>query len=142
MPRYIDANKLKNRILEERAKIAITVVERYSFDTPVASTIGCAMRGGIRKALRCMEQTPTADVVPRAEVELYKRQVNELEDELATTYDKLENAKADVAREIFGELEAVLFGMRDEDSREPMLCVYLQEFEDLKKKYAGGEADA
>lgn len=138
MPRYIDANKLKNRILEERAKIAVTVVERYSLGTPVASTIDCAMRGGIRKALRCMEQTPTADVVPRAEVELYKRQVNELEDELATTYDKLENAKADAAREIFGELETVLFGMRDEDSEEPMLCVYLQEFEDLKKKYEGG----
>ena len=48
---------------------------------------------------------PTADVVPKSEVDLYKRQVDELEDELATTYDKLEKAKAEVAREIFEEIE-------------------------------------
>ena len=53
-------------------------------------------------------EIPSADVVPKSEVELYKRQVDELEDELASTYDKLENAKTDVAREIFEEIEAGL----------------------------------
>lgn len=37
-----------------------------------------------------------ADVVPKSEVDLYRKQVDELEDELASTYDKLENAKAEI----------------------------------------------
>jgi hypothetical protein len=47
--------------------------------------------------------------VPKSEVDLYRKQVDELEDELASTYDKLENAKAEVAREIFEEIEKELF---------------------------------
>ena len=50
------------------------------------------------KAERCKQFTPTADVVPKSEVDLYRKQVDELEDELASTYDKLETAKTDVAR--------------------------------------------
>lgn len=38
----------------------------------------------------------TADVVPKSEVDLYRKQVDELEDELASTYDKLENAKVEL----------------------------------------------
>lgn len=53
----------------------------------------------------------TADVVSKSEVDLYKRQVDELEDELAQTYDKLEAAKTEVAREIFDEIESVLFAV-------------------------------
>ena len=55
-----------------------------------------------------MSKIPTADVVPKSEVDLYRKQVDELEDELAQTYDKLENAKAEVAREIFEEIEKCL----------------------------------
>ena len=51
---------------------------------------------------------PTADVVPKSEVDLYRRQVDELEDELASTYDKRENARAEVAREIFEEIEKAI----------------------------------
>lgn len=40
----------------------------------------------------------------KSEVDLYKRLNDELEDELASTYDKLENAKADYAREIFDDI--------------------------------------
>ena len=40
----------------------------------------------------------------KSEVDLYKRLNDELEDELASTYDKLENAKADYAREIFEDI--------------------------------------
>lgn len=43
----------------------------------------------------------------KSEVDLYKRLNDELEDELASTYDKLENAKAESAREVFEELEKV-----------------------------------
>ena len=41
----------------------------------------------------------------KSEVDLYKRLNDELEDELASTYDKLENAKADYASEIFEDIE-------------------------------------
>lgn len=63
MARYIDANVLKEKLLKERDAIPTTRAERYSFGVECPNRDGNAMRGGIRKALRCMEQTPTADVV-------------------------------------------------------------------------------
>ena len=42
-----------------------------------------------------INKLPTADVVPKSEVDLYKKQVDELEDELASAYDKLEKIKTD-----------------------------------------------
>ena len=65
--RPIDADKLKELLLKERDAIPITVVERYSLGVPTPNHHGQAMRGGIKKALRCMERTPTityADLVP------------------------------------------------------------------------------
>ena len=49
-----------------------------------------------------------ADVAPKSEVELYMRLYHEVEDELASTYDKLDKAKAEVAREIFEEIEKLV----------------------------------
>ena len=43
--------------------------------------------------------------------------------------------RAEVAREIFGELDKLLFGVLDADIGEQMLCVYLQEYTELQKKY-------
>jgi hypothetical protein len=59
--RLIDADALKERILKERDAIPKTVAERYSFGVGMPNSHGNSMRGGIRKALRCMEQTPTID---------------------------------------------------------------------------------
>ncbi len=59
--RLIDADALKELILKERDAIPKTVVERYSFGVGTPNQHGNSMRGGIRKALRCMEQTPTID---------------------------------------------------------------------------------
>ena len=59
--RLIDADALKELILKERDAIPKTVVERYSFCAETPNSHGNSMRGGIRKALRCMEQTPTID---------------------------------------------------------------------------------
>ena len=64
--RPIDADKLKEALLEERDKIPLKITERYSFGCPSPNKHGEAMRGGIRKALRCMENTPTLDVKPVA----------------------------------------------------------------------------
>lgn len=58
MSRLIDANKVVKAILAERDKIPYELVSEKPFKH------GNSMRGGIRKALRCIEQAPTVDVVP------------------------------------------------------------------------------
>lgn len=63
--RLIDADELKKLILEERDKIPFTVpAAPYELVKEKANTHGNAVRGGIRKALRCMEQTPTIEAEP------------------------------------------------------------------------------
>lgn len=61
--RLIDATDLVRRVLDERDKIPLEIVERYSFGVPTPNRHGQAMRGGIRKALRCIETSPTVDAV-------------------------------------------------------------------------------
>lgn len=61
--RLIDATDLVRRVLIERDKIKTEVVERYSFGVPTPDRHGQAMRGGIRKALREIETSPTVDAV-------------------------------------------------------------------------------
>lgn len=62
--RLIDATRLVKLALLEREKIPLTIVERYSFGTQSPNRHGQAMRGGIRKILRLIEQAPTIDAVP------------------------------------------------------------------------------
>lgn len=64
MPRPIDATRLVKLALEERDKIPLEVVERYSFGVPSPYKHGQSMRGGIRKVLRLIEQAPTLDYEP------------------------------------------------------------------------------
>lgn len=62
--RFIDANELKQRILVERDKIPFTLpAATYEFGIAKPNHHGNSMRGGIRKALRCMEQCKTVDAV-------------------------------------------------------------------------------
>ena len=63
MPRYIDATDLVRRVLVERDKIPLEVVPRYNFGVPEPCYYGQHMRGGIRKALREIEISPTVDAV-------------------------------------------------------------------------------
>ena len=58
MSRLIDANEVIKAILAERDKIPYELVSEKPFKH------GNSMRGGIRKALRCIEQAPTIDAVP------------------------------------------------------------------------------
>ena len=62
--RLIDADALKEKLLKERDAIPLTCTERYGFGVEFPNHHGQSMRGGIKKALRCMEQTPTIDAVP------------------------------------------------------------------------------
>ena len=62
--RLIDADALKEQLIKERDAIPITKTERYGFGVEFPDPHGMSMRGGINKAFRCMEQTPTIDAVP------------------------------------------------------------------------------
>ena len=62
--RLIDADALKEKLLAERDAIPLTYTERYGFGVEFPSSFGQARRGGVKTALRCMEQTPTIDAVP------------------------------------------------------------------------------
>lgn len=61
--RLIDATDLVRRVLEVRDEIKIVTTERYGLGVPVPDRHGMAMRGGIRKALREIETSPTVDAV-------------------------------------------------------------------------------
>jgi hypothetical protein len=63
--RPIDATRVVKVVLEERDKIPLEVVERYSFGYPSPYKHGQSMRGGIRKVLRIIEQAPTLDLAPK-----------------------------------------------------------------------------
>lgn len=63
--RLIDANEVVKNIIEERDKIPRTVpATPYEIGTEKPYRAGDQMRGGIRKALRCIEQAPAVDAVP------------------------------------------------------------------------------
>lgn len=59
-----DLDVLKEMLIKERDAIPLTRTERYGFGVEFPNPHGESMRGGIKKALRCMEQTPTIDAVP------------------------------------------------------------------------------
>ena len=56
--RLIDATEVVKNIVAERDKIPYELVSEKPFKH------GNSMRGGIRKALRCIEQAPAVDAVP------------------------------------------------------------------------------
>ena len=63
--RLIDATDVVKAILTERDKIPRTITTApYELGTEKPYHAGDQMRGGIRKALRCIEQAPTVDAVP------------------------------------------------------------------------------
>ena len=65
MRRLVDANEVVKAILAERDKIPCTITTApYELGTEKPFKHGNSMRGGIRKALHCIEQAPTVDAVP------------------------------------------------------------------------------
>ena len=97
--------------------------------------------------MKDVENIPTADVVPKSEAD---RLLAELEDKqfrcdscdriaLTSAEHKfcIKQAKAEVAREIFEEIE-ILFSS-PETPIGVIPCLASQEYEELKKKYTEGE---
>lgn len=77
--RLIDANALVESILEERAKIPLTVpAAPYEIVKEKPYEHGNSMRGGIRKALRCVANAPTVNavIVPDCKKCLYNEDIS------------------------------------------------------------------
>ena len=63
MARYIDASKPIQSIIKERDKIPLTLpCAYYELGDVKPNRDGQSQRAGMRKALRCIEEAPTADV--------------------------------------------------------------------------------
>ena len=88
-----------------------------------------------------IDELPRADVVSKSDVDLYRKQVDELEDELASTYDKLEKARAEVAREIFEEIEEQIAFFRMYRFLSNGVNAIVKVLDELKKKYTESEKD-
>lgn len=86
---------------------------------------------------KCPHYTPTADVAPKSEVEQLKRNLEQCENGYRQTIHllqcKLKNAKSEVAREIFEEIEK--FCRPPMPECQPIYVIRDSEMEELKSKY-------
>lgn len=81
---------------------------------------------------KCKQYQSTADVVPRAEYDALDAECSRLERYESRWYDEVVKVRAEVARDIFADLEQYaiceelyMFGV----------CLTEEQFEELKKKY-------
>lgn len=72
--KLINYEEYKNKLLEVRDSIPLTVpAATYELMREKPNTHGMSMRGGIRKALKCLEQCQNvSDVVPASQERIYK----------------------------------------------------------------------
>ncbi len=120
MPRYIDADRLMTKIHELYVQPNVELWQ----------------------VVKCVGNSPTADVVPKSEVENIisnqRQRLNEYKKQIVTLQEKLEQAKAEVAKEFIDAVDAML----------DLVCVatgldlaYIGEYAELKKKYTEGESN-
>ena len=91
-------------------------------------------------AIPMLKNAPTADVVPRSEFEQLKEYIDDLNDSKEHLCVMLEEARADVAREIFEEIEKLFGGTT-------MMWLRTtpwqwEDYEELKKKYVEGKDES
>lgn len=121
MPRYIDADKL--------------LTDEKTHTLP----IGCGKASGnVVVFVDDIEKLPAADVAPRAEVERQKVEIEALKIANEKMYSAIEETKAEVAREIFEEIEKIGVARKVSMNREVIFDV-TAEYNELKKKYTKGE---
>ena len=82
-----------------------------------------------------IENAPTCDVVPRSEVEHWKEEANHYQNLWCQTYNELAEAKQEVARMVFEELETSLFYKFI--NGETHFAIREADYNHYKKKYVG-----
>ena len=94
MARYIDADKLKERLL------AISVVSDDLY--------GMGINRGLDRAETAIDMMPTADVVPKSEVADWIITANKKNEKIIELELELGSVKSEVAMEIIGEIKNLL----------------------------------
>ena len=93
-----------------------------------------------------INEIPAADVVPRAEVEDWQAIAEGYQKMFEDSYDRhqaeVAKIKAEVAREIFAEIEKCLgVALMSWSAGTPVFCIGFDVFAKLKKKYIGEQND-
>ena len=137
MPKYIDADALLAELQEE-----------IDFETSMyTKEQNEYFKMGLKCAFRDVKNQPTADVVPRAEVDKWYHEYHAIKDELKQEkmyhretekladkyFNGLQAAKSEVAREIFEEIERNIYGI--ETPYNILQCIPEGLIAELKKKY-------
>ena len=112
MARYIDADALLNNLPD---------------DLPYKASVK-----------RVLMQAPTADVVPKSEVAILNVQLEAMRGAANSYKMHYEKAKAEVAREIFEEIESKKIFLIDRVGQMGIV-VRIKDIAELKKKYIEGE---
>ena len=140
MERYGDLGELMKKLTTATDGTKIPDVDCDNF--PITFTL--------RDLKRLIRELPTADVVPRAEVDRLQRKydlaVAEREANVKGFAEELSKAKAEVAREIFAEIEKILnkrFVPEHEEGIFEVSAFYSvkigKDIAELRKKYMEGE---
>ena len=87
----------------------------------------------------CVELAPTADVVPKSEVEEWKAEAIHYQGLLCQAEIELNQAKQEVAREIFEEIDEELNFLKRAYPLNPITRHIIYVFAKLKKKYTESE---
>lgn len=92
--KLINYEEYKNKLLEVRDSIPLTVpAATYELMLEKPYAHGMAMRGGIRKALKCLEQCQNvSDVVPASQERTYKQLLYALSEDIQTLETTVSNA--------------------------------------------------
>ena len=118
MARYIDADELRRRVKEKTNPYGKPTLDYES---------------GV-KVMNMIDNAPTADVVPKSEVEKLQNELVIWKQNRFNLYQKLEcyeMARQKVASEIFAEIEKLHLHITNEFD--------LRRYNELKKKYTEGE---
>lgn len=94
MKKLINYEEYKNKLLEVRDSIPLTVpAASYELMREKPYTHGMSMRGGIRKALKCLEQCQNvSDVVPASQERTYKDLLDALLEDVQSLKTTLSDA--------------------------------------------------
>lgn len=113
------------------AKIRLTAVGSVDENGDVLVSMA-----DVRKAIA---QTPSADVVPRAEVERLQAEIAQLQIDLHYSVCREDKAKTEVAREIFDDIAKMMVLQHGFNEKHIVAHIDFELLKELKKKYTEGE---
>lgn len=132
MPRYINADKIISHINAE--------IEACENPDVYSQPVAYGTYLGLQYARSVVETAETADVVSKSEVEFLRKTIAEnAQKSLEVTLEEIEKTKAEIAKEIFEEMDNIIYNLRDSPFYSSSDAVY--ELTELKKKYTGEKED-